>query len=257
LAIYLIYGLNVEEIVPSPPFDTKLIKSTFSRLDNDFNIEWVKKYGIKSDLSSEIMFYDFKKTIDGNFIAVGRTSTETLDWGPTYERGWLMKFSINGDSIWSRQDTSDVMPIDDYNQQRFGGVGVLSSGSIVAGGYVTRAEDNSSYIWLIKTTNDGCIDTLYCGLVSGTQSEPPKVVQPVSIYPNPASNLLHLTITDMATMPYSLSVLDISGRVCSASDKVAETESTMDVSTLPAGLYLLCFKFANGEVLFKKLNVFH
>ncbi len=249
---YFVYGLHVEEILPSPPFDTKLVLATFSKLDEDFNLEWIKKYGKKADLSSEVMFYNFVETIDEEYIGVGKTSLPQGDT-TSISTGWLMKFSKEGDSIWSRLDLSDLSPHTDSDRHALGGVGVLSSGSIIAGGYAERWPD--SYIWLIKTTNDGCIDTLYCGLVSGTQSEPPKAQQPVSIYPNPASNLLHLTITDMAALPYSLSVVDMSGRVCSANNEVAEGQSTMDVSTLPAGLYLLCFKFANGEVHFEKVNI--
>lgn len=248
----LLYGLYVAEILSN---NFKLVQSTFSKLDRDFNIEKVQHYGKKVDLDSEIRFYNFEETIDGNFIAVGRTSTMAINNGPTYARGWLMKFSPEGDSIWGRLDTSDVMPVHYLNRQRFGGVGVLSSGSIIAGGYVTNVEDNSSYIWLIKTTNDGCIDTLYCGLVSATAPEPPKARQQVSVYPNPASDMLHITISEGTTSPCTLSVLDMSGRVCGVNATVAEGAASIDVSALQVGLYMLCFKFANGEVLFKKLSV--
>ncbi len=246
---YLIYGLYVAQVLP--PDNTKLVMSTFSKLDSDFNIENVQHYGKKVALASEIMFYNFEETIDGNYIAAGRAYTDAIDNG-----GWLMKFSPEGDSIWSRLDTSDVMPVHFLNEQKLGGVGVLSSGSIVAGGYVTNVlENNTSYIWLIKTTNDGCIDTLYCGLVSATVPEPPKARQQVSVYPNPASDMLHIIISEGATSPCTLSVLDMSGRVCGVNATVAEGAASIDVSALQVGLYMLCFKFANGEVLFKKLSV--
>ncbi|MBK8563057.1 MAG: hypothetical protein IPN76_06835 [Saprospiraceae bacterium] len=123
----LVYGLNVVEEESVPPFQYKIVKSTFSMLDENFNSEWVNKYGLKSDLSNEIMFYDIKETMDGNFICAGMTYTEAnTDFSQVYNRGWLMKLSMNGDSIWGRQDTSDILPISGYNRQRLGGVGVLS-----------------------------------------------------------------------------------------------------------------------------------
>jgi hypothetical protein len=256
----LVYGLNVVEEEPVPPFQYKIVKSTFSMLDEDFNIEWTKKYGRKSNLSNEIMFYDLKNTIDGNFICAGMTYTETSsNFGQVYNRGWLMKLSMNGDSIWGRQDTSDVLPISGFNKQRLGGVGVLSSGSIIAGGYVTRAEDNSSYCWLIKTTNDGCIDTLYCGLVSGTEEVPYVAdVQRVSVYPNPAGEVVYIQVPDISGKAYmEISVFDLSGQQRKVLFADTESDTPLPVYDLPSGIYFISIKLPDGRVHYGKVCVAH
>lgn len=202
----LIYGLYVFEF--APPF-TYIVQSTLSRLDNDFNVKWVKRYGKKVDISSEIMFYDFERTIDGNFVAAGRTSTvPTFEGGPTYARGWLMKFSPEGDSIWSRQDTSDLTPWHILNRHRLGGVGVLSSGSIVAGGFARHLNDY--YAWLIKVTNDGCMDTLYCGLVSGVK-ETLRINDSVKVFPNPATTYLDVEYSPVQGQVAKFYLTDILG----------------------------------------------
>ncbi|MBK8565514.1 MAG: T9SS type A sorting domain-containing protein [Saprospiraceae bacterium] len=255
---YLTYGLYVTELLP-PNNSVKIVKSTFAKLDLDFNIKHLKRYGREVWIGSEIMFYDFEETIDGNYIAAGRTSMALPDNGPSFARGWLMKFSHEGDSIWSRQDTSDVMPISYNNRQRLGGVGVLSSGSIVAGGYVTRAEDNSSYIWLIKTTNDGCIDTLYCGLVSGTEEVPHVAdVQQVIVYPNPASEVVHIQVPDISgKASMEINVFDLSGQQRKVIFADTEGDLTLPVSDLPSGIYFISIKLPDGRVQYGKVCVAH
>jgi hypothetical protein len=254
---FLLYGLYVAQVLP--PNNTKLVMSTFSKLDSDFNIEKVQHYGKKVSLASEIMFYDFVETIDGNYIAAGRTSTVAVNNGPTYARGWLMKFSPEGDSIWSRLDTSDIMPVHYSNQQRLGGVGVLSSGSIIAGGYVARAEDNSSYIWLIKTTNDGCIDTLYCGLVSGTEEVPYVAdVQRVSVYPNPANEVVHIQVPGISSKAsMEINVFDLSGQQRKVLFADTEGDLPLPVSDLPSGIYFISIKLPDGRVQYGKFCVAH
>lgn len=125
-----------------------------------------------------------------------------------------MKFSPEGDSIWSRQDTSDVLPVSNFNEHVLGGVGVLSSGSIVAGGYVTKTEgqNQSSYIWLIKVSNDGCLDTLYCGLVSGVEEgERLSTDYGINMYPNPARGYLNLSYHASNTKNANLQITNLLG----------------------------------------------
>jgi hypothetical protein len=247
----LTYGLAVKEYTNS---GIALLKSTIAKLDINYNPIAINSYGKLVDATSEIMFYNFAETIDGNYIAAGRTSTESIDNGPTYGRGWLMKFSPEGDSIWSRLDTSDVMPVHYSNRHRLGGVGVLSSGSIVAGGFVTKVEDNSSYIWLIKTTNDGCIDTLYCGLVSSTEEVPPVAQGQVSVYPNPASEVVNITVIG-STGRFEVSVHDATGRLLGSYLSEDDGSLALQVAHLRTGIYYFSIKLPDGQILYKKASV--
>src|SRR5690606_619117 len=92
--------------------------------------------------------------------------------GKEIPSGWLMKISTDGDSIWSRYDLPDF-PIDSLGDTYFGGVGVLSSGSIVAGGTATLWNERS--IWLVKVTTDGCLEVINCGLVPTFSAPAPAV----------------------------------------------------------------------------------
>lgn len=168
--------------------DIKLVKNTVSRLDKDYNVVWVKHFGRVSSIDQLLLLYEIEPTIDGNFILAGR-GIQNFNGVDIQLSGWLVKFSPDGDSIWSRYDVSSVPP-DINNDHYFGGVGVLSSGNIVAGGTV---QDGWKYYgWLVKVTNDGCLDTLYCGLVSGVAAQIPQKTTLVNVYPNPATTYLEM-----------------------------------------------------------------
>lgn len=201
----LLYGMYVDSVTFN---GTYVFKSTISKLDSDFNVLWVKHYGRPVSLSSEMMFYNFERTIDNNFIGVGVTFIEPVA-SQILDCGWLMKFSEEGDSIWSRLDLSDLNPVQPSNNNRLGGVGVLSSGSIIAGGYAEKWPD--SYIWLIKVTNDGCLDTLYCGLVN-TVEEGPKANINVRAFPNPATAYLEVDYSPMQGQAAKLYLTNLLGR---------------------------------------------
>ncbi|MCB9285876.1 MAG: hypothetical protein H6560_01060 [Lewinellaceae bacterium] len=82
--------------------------------------------------------------------------------------GWLHKFSPEGDSVWENLIDAPF-PIVYTNQGTLAGVGELSSGSIVAAGETING--NQRYIWLVKVTADGCLDTL-CSTVSPVVEAP-------------------------------------------------------------------------------------
>ncbi len=253
----LLYGLYVDTILFGGSY---VFKSTISKVDNEFNVEWAKHYGIRVSLSSEIMFYNFENTIDDNYIAVGKTVLLSPDNGPTYGRGWLMKFSPEGDSIWSRQDTSDVLPVSNFNEHVLGGVGVLSSGSIVAGGYVTKTEgqNQSSYIWLIKVSNDGCLDTLYCGLVSGIEEERPESKETmVSVYPNPAQNDVTISFNGKQFNTIHLAVYDLQGRKWLEQYYLNVKAVVFQTEQFPSSLYIVQLKVDGDKPYQFKLSVQH
>lgn len=180
----IIYGLYVTEIV----HNTKLVQPTLSKLNSNFQTEWISHFGNIRTINSSITLWDFAPTPDGNFIGAGETTVNDGD-DPTRRVGWLYKFSPEGDSIWERKVDAPFLPLYYTNSGFFSGVGVLSSGSIVAGG--TAKEGNTEYCWLVKVTAGGCLDTLWCQTVAAPEV-PGNVPQPLRIYPNPANQTLNM-----------------------------------------------------------------
>ena len=177
----LLYGVYLAGVVGTTP----LGQPTLSRLDSNFQIKWVRHFGYIGSAAADVEFRKFDRTVDGNYIGAGETIVKIND---EYSRsvGWLYKFSPAGDSLWERLIDPPV-PVVYTNLGFFGGVGVLSSGSIVAGGAAN--EGNKLYGWLVKVTNDGCIDTLYCQSVSTAAPGWAGEIPPggIVLYPNPAS----------------------------------------------------------------------
>ncbi len=230
---FLTYGVYVVEYL-SPTY--KVVQSTIARLDDDFQIIKVLHFGWKGSLSINIRLWDIETILDGNFIGAGQSGIKTPG-EPSLGSGWLMKFSPNGDSIWSRYDLAPFPP--HYtNDHFFGGVGVLSSGNIVAAG--AASEGNKYHIWLVKVTPDGCLDTLFCGLVDIKNVPLPPA--DVRVYPNPAAEVLTLELPAALPTESEWSLYEATGQQVR---QVVLTKGLMNqaifLEGLPSGLYFWKF----------------
>ena len=198
------YGLSQVQVLPN---GTQVLKSAISKFDYNLTPQWTKLYGRKVSLNSELRFFDFDKTLDGNYVATGRISYPIIDFANS--TGWLMKFSPDGDSIWWRLDTAILAPALYGNLHSLISSGILSSGSIVSGGTVEKGSEK--HIWLIKVTNDGCLDTLYCGLVNALE-EGQKANIAVRAFPNPATAYLEVDYSPMQGQAAKLYLSNFLGR---------------------------------------------
>lgn len=78
--------------------------------------------------------------------------------------------------------------------------------------------------------------------------------EPLKIFPNPASGMVN--IQSVSGIPVKMELYSISGQL--VADAVITSQETLDVSTLPAGLYFYNVCSTNGEILQKgKLEVMH
>ncbi|MBV6438620.1 MAG: T9SS C-terminal target domain-containing protein [Haliscomenobacteraceae bacterium CHB4] len=241
----IIYGLYVVEIVNN----TKLVQSTLSKLDSNFQTEWVSHFGSIKSLVSLILLNDFAPTSDGHYIGAGETLVKDGD-DPTRRVGWLYKFSPEGDSIWERKINAPFLPLYYTNSGFFGGVGVLSSGSIVAGG--TTNEGNTEYCWLVKVTNDGCLDTLYCETVAAPEV-PGEKSGAVKVYPNSANDFIYVEAPG-----YSAATI----LLYNTQGKTVHRESfagriVIPSASLPGGVYFLEMQAEGKTIARHTLQIIH
>jgi len=169
--------------------NTTFFQPTLAHLDSNFQTTWVSHFGRVSSLTASVLLWKFAPTTDGNYIGAGETLVKDGN-DPSRRVGWLYKFSPEGDSIWERKINVPFLPLYYTNNGYFSGVGVLSSGNIVAGG--TANEGNKEYCWLVKISNDGCMDTLFCQSVSATQA-PENRSALLQFSPNPAREQLRIS----------------------------------------------------------------
>ncbi|MEZ4957657.1 MAG: T9SS type A sorting domain-containing protein [Saprospiraceae bacterium] len=208
-----------------------LFKPTISRMTPTFEFKWIKRYGRIDRFEAYVLFWDMEPLSGNEFIGAGQSRVEVN--GEKEQSGWLMKFNTEGDSIWSRYNFPDF-PVDSLGDTFFGGVGVLSSGSIVAGGTATLW--NEQAIWLLKVTNDGCMKVINCGLVPVVEREEEK--EDLKIFPNPANQYLTVSLNERSTSPGKISFYGFDGRLVLQKEyAVGEKEVLIDTSGLPVGLY--------------------
>ena len=214
--------------------NTKIVQTALSRLDGGFNTVWTKKYGRTGTLAAQRWFWDFEPTLDGHYIASGEGHVEM--GSEEVPSGWLMKFSVDGDSIWSRYDIPDF-PVDSLGDTFFGGVGVLSSGSIVAGGTATLW--NGQSIWLVKVGADGCMEVSDCGLVPVEERES-ETEGGLVVYPNPANETLTIRLKEGLQSDAMIGLYNFQGElVLRHAFPKGSHETMVGTGNLPEGLYLV------------------
>ena len=224
------YGIYLKEII----WSTLIMQPTLAKLDSNFQVQWVKHFGRAASLNAMINLRDFKPTADGNYIAAGETVIEEGPSG-THRVGWLYKFSPQGDSIWSKHLFPPIgaeYPIRGY----FGGVGELSSGSIVAGG--AAYEGNDFYPWLVKVDAKGCLEEP-CPMLSPVAG-PAAREEAIRLFPNPNKGQFRLSWAQAPVGERArCTIFDAQGRAVWREERQAVAQMEIDAPGLPPGFYML------------------
>ncbi|MFN0175131.1 MAG: T9SS type A sorting domain-containing protein [Saprospiraceae bacterium] len=218
-----------------------MVQVSLLKFDAALELQWLQHIGPNNSGYNGI--YDMIPTPDGHYLVAGqRTAYGDLslpsdDWG-----GWLYKFSEQGDSIWSRADNAPP-GYDATGAFVYGGVGVLSSGSIVAGG---KGDIDDKFVgWVVKVTADGCMDTLFC-YTSGL--EEPSGETGLRVFPNPTTGLIEINIP-----PHHggrLVVYNAHGQKVTAHRLASGSlEIMLNLEHQPSGLYWAVFNDQAGKVL--------
>jgi hypothetical protein len=235
-------------LADTTPFGTDLYNSALSRMDTNFQVLSTHYYGTPVPLTGGIRFWDFEYTPDGYFVGAGKG---VLPYEQGENAGWLMKFDENGDSLWSQYVIAPFEdPISDWHY--LGGVGVLSSGSIVAGGEARNGQQQ--YIWLVKLTKDGCLDTLWCNPVSVIVEEKEEK-EVLRVYPNPANQTM--TVESESTLEEGvLRLIDLQGQtVITQALPFGSNRLSLEVGDVPAGIYFLEIIHSGGKILRQKVLI--
>lgn len=222
------------------------VEPSFTKFDSNFNIEWIRHWGRPTFTPSATRMVDTYLTEDGNYLSIGRIAG-VPDENYIYRvKSWFMKYSPEGDSIWSREvDTPSFLG------QTYGGAiygsGALSSGSVIGGGAALHV--NAYFGWIVKLTRDGCLDTLFvCPETSSVHTPLDKEdVYNFQVYPNPTTGLIRWNGYDGET--FTVQVFNQLGQL------VAErqaTANTLLIGDLQEGVYQLRFLTSKGELITTK-----
>ena len=213
------------------------------KIDSDGNLQWQKTYG---DSLAAWGFRQIAKTLDGNYILIGSSQNYL---GDTVFAN-LFKMDTAGNVLFERNYYKIPYPSDNWDGLTYDVLATPDSGYI----FVGSNTDTTQHVWVVKTDKYGC-DSVGCQNATGIA---PIKIQSSSfnIYPNPAIT----QATVLYTVPeniqqVNLFVYDITGRRVEQQklDKYSH-QTTIDVSTLAAGLYLVELKTDDGNMV-KKLVV--
>jgi hypothetical protein len=229
------------------PFGTELLQPVMTRFDTNFNIMWTYYFGRVTSITAKHL-QKFSKTIDGNYFGVGQYGTK-VGTDVTRGHGWVYKFSAEGDSLWGRTFPTPLLPDEYPNGGILYGAGILSSGNIMAGGL---AEDGQNrYCWLVKITNDGCMDTLFCQTSDIYSHETGD--NKISIYPNPANDQIHINASDGIR---KIVMFDSWNRIVNQKQLNGVTNFDLPITDkIPDGVYFLKLIDSNNTEYIKKIVV--
>jgi hypothetical protein len=244
---FITYGVYVTEITPN---GTRMVQSTLARLSADFELLWVEHFGEIAPLGG-IGFWDIEQTLDGYYVGAGESNI-FIPNESALSTGWLLKFTEYGDMLWERKDMGPY-PENYINGHYFGGVGVLSSGNIVAGG--TARKVNTNYIWLVKVTTDGCMDTILCEPITGIVERAKKEGVEMKVYPNPASQEISIELQNSNT-DYFITIYNARGeKVASLPANSSSAKTVISVAHFSPGIYFLELRNKEGIVGREKVVV--
>jgi hypothetical protein len=82
-----------------------------------------------------------------------------------------------------------------------------------------------------------------------------KIPATLSVYPNPATDVLHVALNNAQGQPATVVLSDATGRVVNRSVTSQEGIATIEVSALPAGLYFIQYQIANSPMLTERIAI--
>jgi len=88
----------------------------------------------------------------------------------------------------------------------------------------------------------------------GDSESKEKQICEVSIYPNPAKDILYILSSSNRTLQ-NISLMSIDGRLVSSTTNIGMKKYSMDVSHLSAGIYIIKISTDNGENTIRKIII--
>jgi hypothetical protein len=178
-----------------------------TKMDINGNIIWEKQYGgLEDDYGNHVSL-----TSDGGYIITGSTSNFNCDFFDVY----IIKVDANGNEQW---------------QQTYGGESFDAGYGIEQtfdGGYIITGV-RAGQIYLLKLDGNGML----AGVTDFNSPHPGFI-----IYPNPASDLVKISIPETIQGECKLRMYDARGTLVLEKNMLNNDLETVDLQTLPAGVY--------------------
>lgn len=202
------------------------------KMNSSGTIQWQKTIGGTTiDVAKSII-----QTTDGGYAVVGNTASNDGDviGGHPNNDGWLFKLNSSGALQW---------------QKYFGETGIDTMNSIkqtIDGGFILAGTSNS--VTIEGNTNHGSDDLIVTKLSPENLSITDFDNLKISIYPNPAEEIIHINTESKPIK--SIKISDLNGRLIFES---VSDDLDINVSKLQSGIYMLELKFEHNLIANKKI----
>jgi hypothetical protein len=171
-------------------------------------------------------------------------------------------------STWYQYRTVPPRPVAGFTQTLSGRTAQFSNSSAQASRYLWTFGDGSSdtatapqhtyaangayTVRLIAMNCDGVRDTLARQITIGAAGVAPSLAAFLQIYPNPAQDRLNIA---SAEIPALVTLYDAQGRMCLQIARPQSREIVLELKGLPAGLYFLHVRQADGPLAVRMISV--
>lgn len=192
------------------------------KFDSNFALEWERSLGMPS---GGVYFRAFEmKDRNFGFLAC-------LD-GPTGCNSHLFKLNTNGDQIWAKSWDGLLRNVCEPEPGQFLLTGYTNAFPQLPEALVVR------------------FDTIYDSIPNFIIETDSKIG--FSIYPNPASEVIHIACSELIT---AIGVYSLSGNELLLETISPDSDYELDMEKLPTGLYLLRVETNSGRWLFTKFQI--
>lgn len=150
----------------------------------------------------------------------------------------VSKYNFTGDLLWTKKfqhpnftSPGNIHFLHDIHENE--------DGSIVVSGTIRPEEIQDAYLWMFKINEYGCFTGENCSddiLLTNTVGDGIAIEKNIRVYPNPISDRVNFDFD--FTGGEEIKIFDFSGKIV-FSKQLSYKQGSCDISTLPAGNYLL------------------
>jgi len=97
----------------------------------------------------------------------------------------------------------------------------------------------------IEVTDEGASGISYSSLVGGIEDN--ALLSQISIYPNPADDIINVKLTDAVTDKMEIDIVNLKGQQLAQLEKTGNNQFSADISGLVPGVYFLKIKSSPGK----------
>ena len=207
--------------------------SMLTKIDGNGEIIWQQSYSY----GTAVALYTSIQTTDGGIVSVGITGVFAANSDDAY----IQKVDSAGNLLWQNSFNGIGSQVD-----YFSNVIETADGGLLINGSAGDGLAGAQNLWLVKLDSLGCLEPNCWVGVEQTQAN----TLGVSVYPNPATDWLYLKYEN--THKITLEIFNLSGQRVLQHQHMAPKEG-IEISHLPAGLYLLRFVDEQGNVATEKI----